>query len=142
MAEFEPSIIAFVCNWCTYAAADLAGTSRTQYPPNVKIVRLMCSGAVDPIFVMKPLLELNDIHLNWKKIILPKNDKNRSFKGTDEEAKLITNTLLEYKHPIMRGIFAFLLTGRRIGETLKLEHKHINYNNDTFTLPKEITKTK
>ncbi|MFQ5951891.1 MAG: hydrogenase iron-sulfur subunit [Candidatus Omnitrophota bacterium] len=57
MAEFEPNIIAFVCNWCTYAAADLAGTSRTQYPPNVKIIRLMCSGAVDPIFVMKSLLE-------------------------------------------------------------------------------------
>lgn len=57
MSEFEPNIIAFVCNWCTYAAADLAGTSRTQYPPNVKIIRLMCSGAVDPIFIMKPLLE-------------------------------------------------------------------------------------
>ena len=57
MAEFEPNIIAFVCNWCTYAAADLAGTSRIQYSPNVKIIRLMCSGAVDPIFVMKPLLE-------------------------------------------------------------------------------------
>lgn len=57
MSEFEPNIIAFVCNWCTYAAADLAGTSRTQYPPNVKIIRLMCSGAVDPLFIMKPLLE-------------------------------------------------------------------------------------
>lgn len=57
MTEFEPSIIAFVCNWCTYAAADLAGTSRMQYPPNVRIIRLMCSGAVDPIFVMKALLE-------------------------------------------------------------------------------------
>jgi F420-non-reducing hydrogenase iron-sulfur subunit len=57
MAEFEPNIIAFVCNWCTYTAADLAGTSRIQYPPNVKIVRLMCSGAVDPIYVMKALLE-------------------------------------------------------------------------------------
>ena len=57
MAEFEPKIIAFVCNWCTYAAADLAGTSRTQYPPNVKIIRLMCSGSVDPIFVVKALLD-------------------------------------------------------------------------------------
>lgn len=57
MKEFEPNIIAFVCNWCTYAAADLAGTSRIQYPPNVKIIRLMCSGAVDPIFIMKALLE-------------------------------------------------------------------------------------
>lgn len=57
MSEFEPNIIAFVCNWCTYAAADLAGTARIQYPPNVKIIRLMCSGAVDPIFVMKALME-------------------------------------------------------------------------------------
>lgn len=55
--NFEPNIIAFVCNWCTYAAADLAGTARIQYPTNVKIIRLMCSGAVDPIFVMKSLLD-------------------------------------------------------------------------------------
>lgn len=55
--NFEPNIIAFVCNWCTYAAADLAGTARMQYPTNVKIIRLMCSGAVDPIFVMKSLLD-------------------------------------------------------------------------------------
>ncbi len=55
--EFEPKIIAFVCNWCTYAAADLAGTSRIQYPANVRIIRLMCSGAVDPMYIMKALLE-------------------------------------------------------------------------------------
>ncbi|MCP2520519.1 hydrogenase iron-sulfur subunit [SCandidatus Aminicenantes bacterium Aminicenantia_JdfR_composite] len=55
--EFEPKIIAFVCNWCTYAAADLAGTSRIQYPPNVRIIRLMCSGAVDPIYILKALLD-------------------------------------------------------------------------------------
>lgn len=55
--EFEPKIIAFVCNWCTYAAADLAGTSRIQYPPNVRIIRLMCSSAVDPVYIMKSILE-------------------------------------------------------------------------------------
>ena len=60
MSEFEPNIIAFVCNWCTYAAADLAGTARLQYPPNVKIIRLMCSGAVDPIFVLKSLVDVAD----------------------------------------------------------------------------------
>jgi len=54
---FEPRIIAFLCNWCTYVGADLAGTSRIQYPPNVRIVRLMCSGAVDPVYVLKPLLD-------------------------------------------------------------------------------------
>jgi F420-non-reducing hydrogenase iron-sulfur subunit len=52
-ANYEPKIIAFLCNWCTYTGADLAGTSRLQYPPNVRIIRLMCSGAVDPIYVMK-----------------------------------------------------------------------------------------
>ncbi len=57
MNEFEPQIIAFVCNWCTYAGADLAGTSRIQYPPNVKLIRLMCSGSVDPIYIIKALFE-------------------------------------------------------------------------------------
>lgn len=54
---FEPRIVAFLCNWCTYTGADLAGTSRLQYPPNVRIIRLMCSGAVDVSYVLKPLLE-------------------------------------------------------------------------------------
>jgi len=53
VAEFEPQIIAFCCNWCTYAAADLAGTARVHYPPNVRIVRVMCSGMVNPIYVLK-----------------------------------------------------------------------------------------
>ena len=51
--SFEPKIVAFCCNWCSYAGADLAGTTRLQYPPNVKIVRVMCSGRVDPAFVLK-----------------------------------------------------------------------------------------
>ncbi|MGE5262769.1 MAG: hydrogenase iron-sulfur subunit [Acidobacteriota bacterium] len=54
---FEPRIIAFLCNWCTYTGADLAGTSRLQYPANIRIIRLMCSGAVDPVYVLKPLLD-------------------------------------------------------------------------------------
>jgi len=49
---FEPRIVAFFCNWCTYLAADLAGTSRLKYAPNVRVVRLMCSGRVDPQFVL------------------------------------------------------------------------------------------
>src|SRR5512136_1321155 len=56
-AEFEPRIIAFLCNWCTYTGADLAGTSRIQYPPNIRIIRLMCSGGLDPVYVSKALLE-------------------------------------------------------------------------------------
>jgi len=54
---FEPKIIAFLCNWCTYAGADLAGTSRIQYPPNIRIIRMMCSGSLDPTYVLKGLLE-------------------------------------------------------------------------------------
>lgn len=57
MDEFEPRIVAFLCNWCAYTGADLAGTSRLQYPANVRAIRVMCSGGVDPIYVIKALLE-------------------------------------------------------------------------------------
>ncbi|MCW3993238.1 MAG: hydrogenase iron-sulfur subunit [Candidatus Bathyarchaeota archaeon] len=53
--EFEPKIIGFLCNWCAYAGADLAGVSRIQYPPNIRIVRVMCSGRVDPSFILEAL---------------------------------------------------------------------------------------
>ena len=52
---FEPLIIGFTCNWCSYRAADLAGTARIKYPPNVRLIRLMCSGRLDPTFVFKAL---------------------------------------------------------------------------------------
>ena len=52
---FEPSIVAFCCNWCSYAGADLAGVSRFQYPPNIRVIRVMCSGRVDPSFILKAL---------------------------------------------------------------------------------------
>ncbi len=55
MNEFEPNIVAFLCNWCSYAGADLAGTSRIKYPPNVKVIRVMCSGRVNPLFVINAL---------------------------------------------------------------------------------------
>lgn len=54
--DFEPAILAFVCNWCTYTAADLAGTSRLTQQPNVRLVRMMCTGMVDPKYVIKSLL--------------------------------------------------------------------------------------
>ena len=50
---FEPVIIGFTCNWCSYRAADLAGTARVKYPPNIRLIRLMCSGRLDPTFVLK-----------------------------------------------------------------------------------------
>ncbi|WP_034627462.1 hydrogenase iron-sulfur subunit [Desulfocurvibacter africanus] len=56
MSEFEPTIIAFVCNWCTYTAADLAGTARMIQSPRVRLVRMMCTGMVDPKYVIKALL--------------------------------------------------------------------------------------
>ncbi len=52
---FEPVIIGFTCNWCSYRAADLAGTARIKYPPNIRLIRLMCSGRLDPTFVLKAL---------------------------------------------------------------------------------------
>jgi len=53
--EWTPQIVAFCCNWCSYAGADLAGVSRFQYPPNIRVIRVMCSGRVDPSFVLKAL---------------------------------------------------------------------------------------
>ena len=53
--KFEPVIVGFTCNWCSYRAADTAGTARVKYAPNVRLIRLMCSGRLDPTFVMKAL---------------------------------------------------------------------------------------
>jgi len=52
---WEPKILAFLCNWCSYAGADLAGTSRIQYPPNVRVIRVPCSGRVNPMFIVEAL---------------------------------------------------------------------------------------
>jgi len=53
--DWQPKIVAFLCNWCSYAGADLAGISRLQYPPSIRIIRVPCSGRVDPAFVLKAL---------------------------------------------------------------------------------------
>ena len=53
--SFEPKIVGFLCNWCSYAGADLAGTSRKKYAPNVRIIRVMCSGRVEPGFIIRAL---------------------------------------------------------------------------------------
>jgi F420-non-reducing hydrogenase iron-sulfur subunit len=57
MSEFEPKIIGFLCNWCSYAGADLTGVSRIQYPTNLRIIRVMCSGRVDPPLPLSFLAE-------------------------------------------------------------------------------------
>ena len=53
MDNFEPKIIGFCCNWCAYAGADLAGISRIQYPPNLRMIRVMCSGTIDPLYILE-----------------------------------------------------------------------------------------
>ena len=55
--QFEPVIVGFTCNWCSYRAADAAGMARIKYSPNVRLIRLMCSGRIDPQFVLKALSE-------------------------------------------------------------------------------------
>jgi coenzyme F420-reducing hydrogenase delta subunit len=54
-AAWQPRILAFLCNWCSYAGADLAGVSRIQYPPNVRVIRVPCSGRVNPMFILRAL---------------------------------------------------------------------------------------
>jgi F420-non-reducing hydrogenase iron-sulfur subunit len=54
---FEPKIVGFLCNWCSYTGADLAGTARIKYAPNIRSVRVMCSGRIEPTFIMKALFE-------------------------------------------------------------------------------------
>ena len=53
MTEFDPKIVAFCCNWCSYAGADLAGVSRMQYPPNARVIRVMCTGRLEPEFILR-----------------------------------------------------------------------------------------
>jgi F420-non-reducing hydrogenase iron-sulfur subunit len=55
MRDFDPKIIAFACNWCSYAGADLAGVSRIQYPPTTRVIRVMCSGRISPMFILEAL---------------------------------------------------------------------------------------
>ncbi len=55
--NFEPKIVGFLCYWCSYTASDLAGISRLKYPPNIRIIRVMCSSRVDPVFIIKALLD-------------------------------------------------------------------------------------
>lgn len=105
---------------------------KKKKPTTIKTIKL----------VMQPILELNDVMLNWKKIVFPKHTSERKFKGSDEEAMKIAKALLTYEHPIVRGIFAFLLTGRRVNEVLQLKHEHVNYKNNTFIIPAENSKNK
>lgn len=92
--------------------------------------------------ILKPLLEVNDVLLNWSKIILPKDTSSRKYTKSKEDTLKIVNALRTYKHKIARGVFEFLLTGRRINETLYLTYENINYKENTFTIPAKDSKTK
>jgi len=56
-SSWDPKIVAFLCHWCSYAGADLAGVSRLQYPPNIRVIRVPCSGAINPLYIFKALRE-------------------------------------------------------------------------------------
>jgi len=92
--------------------------------------------------ILKPLLETNDLLLNWSKIILPKDASSRKYTKSKKETLEIVNALRTYKHKIARGVFEFLLTGRRINETLYLAHENIDYKKNIFTIPAKYAKTK
>src|SRR4030066_486268 len=55
--RFEPRLVGFLCNWCSYAGADLAGVSRFQYPSNIRVIRVMCSGRIDPVLIIEALIQ-------------------------------------------------------------------------------------
>lgn len=92
--------------------------------------------------VLKPLLEINDVLLNWSKIELPKDISSRKYTKSKVDTINIVNELRKYKHKIARGVFEFLLTGRRINEILYLTHENINYKENTFTILAKYAKTK
>ena len=92
--------------------------------------------------ILKPLLETNDLLLNWSKIILPKDTSGRKYTKSKDDTLKIVNELRTYKHKIARGVFEFLLTGRRINETLYLTYENVDYKNNTFTILAKYAKTK
>ena len=67
MSEWEPTIVAFLCNWCSYGAADLAGVGRMEYPSNIRVVRIPCTGRMDPTFFLAALREGAEIKSIYKK---------------------------------------------------------------------------
>lgn len=91
--------------------------------------------------ILKPLFEENDKILNWKKIEFPNAPKARKYYKTKEETLKIVEALNNYYHPIARGVFKFLLTGRRVNEVLYLTHENIDYKNMKFTILAKYAKT-
>lgn len=91
--------------------------------------------------ILKPLFEENDKILNWKKVEFPKSPKARKYSKNKEDTLKIVEVLNNYYHPIARGVFKFLLTGRRVNEVLYLTHENIDYKNMKFTILAKYAKT-
>jgi site-specific recombinase XerD len=91
--------------------------------------------------ILKPLFEENDKLLNWKKIELPNAPKARKYYKSKEDTLKIVEALNNYYHPIARGVFKFLLTGRRVNEVLYLTHENLNYKDMKFTILAKYAKT-
>lgn len=91
--------------------------------------------------ILKPLFEENDRLLNWKKIEFPNAPKARKYYKSKEDTLKIVEALTNYYHPIARGVFKFLLTGRRVNEVLYLTHENIDYKNMKFTILAKYAKT-
>jgi len=91
--------------------------------------------------ITKPVLDFNDVILNWRKLSEPEVDNKRSYTKSKEDTVRIINAMRNYSHPEIRSIFEFLLTGRRIGEVTSLRYENINLKNNTYTISKESVKT-
>ncbi len=91
--------------------------------------------------ITKPVLDFNDVVLNWRKLSEPEVDNKRSYTKSKKDTVRIIHAMRSYSHPEIRAIFEFLLTGRRIGEVVSLRYENIDFRNNTYTIPKENVKT-
>lgn len=119
----------------------------TEYDIQVEIINKMLNAGLGGNTIkgmkriLKPLFEENDKLLNWKKIEFPNPPKARKYYKSKEDTLKIVEVLNNYYHPIARGVFKFLLTGRRVNEVLYLTHENINYKEMKFTILAKYAKT-
>lgn len=130
---FEPKILGFLCNWCSYAGADLAGVSRIQYPTNIRVIRVMCSGRVDPAFVVEALIHgidgvlvlgchLGDCHyISGNENAYPRMDHLKNLLkqiGIDEERIMIHAISASEGKQFAELITEFTMKIKKLGEIL------------------------
>jgi len=111
--EWEPKMVAFLCNWCSYAGADLAGVSRIQYPPSIRVIRVPCSGRVNPYFIIKCLTD------GWDGVVIsgchPGDCHYISGNLVARRRFAILNELMEY-FGLERGRVSFMWASAAEGE--------------------------